>query len=125
MSPLLVDTHTLLWWRADERRLSSAALAAMEDGSVRLFYSAASVWEIAIKHAKGRLEVPDGLLDTMGQRGFSELPILSDHAILAGSLPAHHRDPFDRMLVAQAQCEGLTLVTRDPRIAAYEVSTLW
>lgn len=90
-----------------------------------LFFSAVSIWEIAIKRAQGKLDVPGDLLDTMGQRGFIELPVLSRHAIIAGALPPHHRDPFDRMIVAQAQSEGFTVVTRDARIAAYDVPVLW
>jgi PIN domain nuclease of toxin-antitoxin system len=125
LTSLLADTHTLLWWRGDELRLSRVALAAMEDVSSPLFFSAASIWEIEIKRAKDKLDVPDGLLDTMRQRGFAELPVLSRHAVVAGRLPAHHGDPFDRMLVAQAQCEGLTVVTADTRISAYDVPTLW
>jgi len=122
---LLADTHTLLWWRGSKSRLSTPALEAMEDGSTSLFFSAASVWEIAIKRAKGKLEVPDRLIETMRDRGFVELPVYAADALIAGALPAHHGDPFDRMLVAQAQSEGLTVVTRDPRIAAYGVPVLW
>lgn len=97
----------------------------MEDGAMGLFFSSVSIWEIAIKRAKGRLNVPDGLLETMQERGFAELSMQSRHAIVAGRLPPHHGDPFDRMLVAQALCEGLTVVTIDKRIAAYGVPTLW
>ncbi len=97
----------------------------MEEGSVPLFFSAASIWEIAIKSAKGKLDVPDRLLNTMQQRGFVELPVLARHAIVAGALPPHHGDPFDRMIVAQAKCEGLAVVTSDKQIAAYDVPTLW
>jgi PIN domain nuclease of toxin-antitoxin system len=125
LTSLLVDSHTLLWWRGEHRRLSARAHEAMENPDVPLFFSAASIWEIAIKRAKGKLDIPDDLLDTMEQRGFVELPVLSRHAIIAGALPPHHRDPFDRMIVAQAQSEGLTVVTRDERIAAYGVPVLW
>ena len=97
----------------------------MENPETSLFYSATSIWEIAIKRAQGKLKAPEDLLDTMEQRGFTELPVLSHHAIIAGALPPHHRDPFDRMIVAQAQSEGLTVVTRDERIAAYDVPVLW
>ena len=90
-----------------------------------LFFSAASIWEIAIKRAQGKLDAPSDLLDTMEQRGFAELPVLSCHAVIAGALPPHHRDPFDRMIVAQAQSEGLTVVSSDARIAAYDVPVLW
>ena len=90
-----------------------------------MFFSAVSIWEIAIKRAQGKLDVPRDLLDTMEQRGFIELAVLSRHALIAGALPAHHGDPFDRMIVAQAQSEGFTVVTRDARIAAYDVPVLW
>ncbi len=90
-----------------------------------LFFSAASIWEIAIKRASGKLDVPNDLLDTMEERGFIELPVRSSHALIAGALPPHHRDPFDRMLVAQAQSEGFTLISGDERIAAYDVPVLW
>lgn len=125
MTALLVDSHALLWWRGDHRRLGAQAHAAMEDPDVSLFFSAASIWEIAIKRAQGKLKAPGDLLDTMAERGFVELPVLSRHAILAGALPPLHGDPFDRMIVAQAQSEGFTVVTRDPRIAAYDVPVLW
>jgi PIN domain nuclease of toxin-antitoxin system len=97
----------------------------MANPDVDLFFSAASIWEMAIKQAKGKLGVPDNLLDTMAQRGFVELPVLSHDALRAGALPPHHGDPFDRMIVAQAQSGGLTVVTRDERIAAYGVPVLW
>jgi PIN domain nuclease of toxin-antitoxin system len=125
LNALLADTHALLWWRSDDQRLGVRAREAMADPDVGLFFSAASIWEIAIKRAKGKLRVPENLLDTMERRGFVELPVFSRDAILAGSLPPHHGDPFDRMIVAQAQSEGLTVVTRDARIAAYGVPVLW
>jgi PIN domain nuclease of toxin-antitoxin system len=125
LTSLLVDTHALLWWRGDDRRLSIRAREAIASPEVPLFFSAASIWEIAIKQALGKLDVPENLLDTMEQRGFVELPVYARHAIAAGALPAYHGDPFDRMIVAQAQREGLTVVTRDTRIAAYDVPVLW
>jgi PIN domain nuclease of toxin-antitoxin system len=125
LTSLLVDSHALLWWRGDHRRLSVRAHEAIEDPDISLFFSAASIWEIAIKRAQGKLKTPGDLLETMEQRGFVELPVLSRHAIRAGALPPLHGDPFDRMIVAQAQSEGLTVVTRDPRIAAYDVPVLW
>jgi PIN domain nuclease of toxin-antitoxin system len=125
LTPLLVDTHALLWWRGDHRRLSAQAHEAIENPDVPLFFSAASIWEIAIKRATGKLDVPEDLLDTMEERGFIELSVRSSHAVIAGALPPHHRDPFDRMLVAQAQSEGLTIVTNDERVAAYDVPVLW
>ena len=125
MTRLLIDSHALIWWRGEHRRLSARAHEAIENPDVSLFFSAASIWEIAIKRAKGKLSVPEGLLDTMEERGFIELPVLSRHAMIAGALPPHHGDPFDRMIVAQAQSEGLTIITCDERIAAYDVPVLW
>lgn len=89
------------------------------------YVSAASIWEIAIKRASGKLEVPDDLMDKVAAARFAELRITFKHALLAGTLPPHHTDPFDRMIVAQAQSEGLTVITRDERIAAYDVPLLW
>ena len=125
MSGLLLDTHALLWWRGDFERLGSAAREAIEDPSLPVRFSAASIWEIAIKQGRGRLEVPPDLLATMEGRGFAELPVRSGHGLRAGALPLHHADLFDRMIVAQAQSEGLTVVTSDKRIAAYDVPVLW
>jgi PIN domain nuclease of toxin-antitoxin system len=125
LTALLLDTHALLWWRGSHRRLSVRAHEAIENPDVPVFFSSASIWEIAIKRAKGRLDAPGDLMESMESRGFIELPVRSRHAIIAGALPAHHRDPFDRMIVAQAQSEGYTIVTHDPRIAAYDVPVLW
>ena len=97
----------------------------MQAGEVDLLFSAASIWEIAIKSAAGRLVVPDGYLEAIQQDGLRELAVTARHARLAGELPLLHRDPFDRMLVAQAQAEDLEVITRDPRIAGYDVPVLW
>ena len=125
MSPLLLDTHALLWSVGDTNRLSSTAREVLSAGVVSAYVSTASVWEIAIKRASGKLEAPDDLLEQVAVAKFGELGITFKHAMLAGALPPHHRDPFDRMLVAQAQSERLTLVTNDARIAAYDVPVLW
>jgi PIN domain nuclease of toxin-antitoxin system len=125
LNPLLLDTHALLWSVGDEDRLSKAAHEALSAGEVTAYVSAASLWEIAIKRAAGKLEVPEGLLDEIARAGFVELGITFEHALAAGELPPHHSDPFDRMIVAQAQREGLTVVTRDERISAYQVPVLW
>jgi PIN domain nuclease of toxin-antitoxin system len=125
LSPLLLDTHTLLWSVGDTERLSSAAREVLSAGVVPAYVSAASVWEIAIKRATGKLRVPDDLLEKVAAARFGELGVTFEHAIRAGALPPHHGDPFDRMLVAQAQSEGLTLVSGDARIAAYGVPLLW
>ncbi len=120
---LLLDTQVLLWWLADDPSLSAAARGAIAS-EPEVFVSAASAWEIAIKRALGKLDAPDDLAATVAASGFKQLPITFDHAATAGTLPRHHEDPFDRMLVAQARCESLTLVTADKRISRYPVSVL-
>ena len=125
---LLLDTHALLWALSDPERLAEAAREALRDGGNEVLGSAASAWEIAIKAERGRLELPapaERYVPYLVERyGFDVLPISLSHALRAGSLPPHHRDPFDRMLVAQARLESLTLVTRDQRFAAYGVELL-
>jgi PIN domain nuclease of toxin-antitoxin system len=121
---LLLDTHALLWWLTADRRLTKDAQDAIAAQTSYVAVSAASAWEIAIKARLGRLDPPTTLEDQLVREQFHPLPITLAHAIEAGALPLHHDDPFDRMLVAQAQLEGLTIVTRDPRIAAYGVPTL-
>jgi PIN domain nuclease of toxin-antitoxin system len=120
---LLLDTHALLWWLADDPRLARSAAASIADAEL-VAVSAASAWEIAIKQATGTLEGPDDLPAEMATNGFTELPVTVAHAAAAGALPPHHADPFDRMLIAQARLEGLTLVTRDARLAEYGVAHL-
>jgi PIN domain nuclease of toxin-antitoxin system len=120
---LLLDTHALLWWLADDPRLSSGARQAIQ-AAVVIFVSAATVWEIAIKQSSGKLDAPNDLDTLLEPLGLEALPVTVAHAYAAGFLPRHHNDPFDRMLVAQAAAEGLTIVTRDPLVAAYGVPTL-
>jgi PIN domain nuclease of toxin-antitoxin system len=122
---LLLDTHALLWSVGDPDQLSPSAHAVLSAGVVPAYVSAASVWEIAIKRASGKLEVPDDLLEKVAAAGFGELSVTFEHATRAGALPLHHGDPFDRMIVAQAQNEGLVVVTSHQRIAAYDVPVLW
>lgn len=121
---LLLDTHALLWWLADDGRLSPPARDAIADGANLVAVSAASAWEISIKKALGKLQAPDDLPAAIDDCGLQPLPITLHHAALAGALPRHHDDPFDRMLVAQAMHEGLTVVTADPAFAAYGVAVL-
>ena len=121
---LLLDSHVLLWWLADDPRLGAKARGAISEGENEVAVSAATVWEIEIKKAAGKLRTDADLWETVREGGFRELAITADHARDAATLPAHHRDPFDRMLVAQARREGLTLVTADPAIEAYPVVTL-
>ncbi|MDE3077543.1 MAG: type II toxin-antitoxin system VapC family toxin [Chloroflexota bacterium] len=120
---LLLDTHALLWWLADVE-LSAEARQAIADPANEIVVSAASAWEISIKQALNKLSAPDDLEEQLESGGFESLSMRVSHALAAGALPRHHDDPFDRMLVAQAQIEGLTLVTRDEGFAAYGVRML-
>ena len=119
---LLLDTHVLLWWAADDTRLGPRARAAVAGDEV--FVSAVTAWEIEIKRALGRLTAPEDLASLLVEQSFRELPLTLAHAAGAGRLARHHDDPFDRALVAQAQVEGLRLVTADASTAAYEVRRL-
>lgn len=120
---LLLDTHVLLWWLSAEH-LRPKAAAAVSSADSEVLVSAATVWELSIKASLGKLVMPDDLTDQLARHGFDILPIGLAHALAVRSLPPHHADPFDRMLVAQGQVEDLTLVTRDPSIRRYRVRTL-
>lgn len=120
---LLLDTAPLLWWLAGAP-LDPGAAERIANPAALVVVSAASVWEIAIKGHLGKLRFPGSAADEARSAGFEHLAITAAHAERAGELALHHRDPFDRMLVAQAELEGLTLVTRDRAFAAYEVTTL-
>lgn len=122
---LLLDTHAFLWAIDNDPRLSHKAREAIVNGHNMVFVSAATAWEIAIKKAIGKLKVPDGdYLEELKLHRFTPLDITTEHALAVENLPPHHRDPFDRMLVAQARVESLTLVTRDPQIMAYAVQVI-
>jgi PIN domain nuclease of toxin-antitoxin system len=120
---LLLDTHVVLWWLTDDPTLSDEIKARL-DHEPDVYISSATIWEVTVKQAIGKLKEPADLPERIRDSGFRELPITFDHAIVAGRLPLIHRDPFDRMLVAQARCRDLTLVTRDPHVQKYEVSIL-
>lgn len=126
---LLLDTQALLWSAGAPERLSPRARRAIETGSNEVFVSAASVWEIAIKRQLGRLEFPrdieDFLPERMAERSLLALPVLMPHVIQVASLPDVHRDPFDRLLIAQAIVEGLRLVTADRVLRKYAVQVVW
>lgn len=120
---LLLDTHVVLWWLTDDPTLADEIKDRL-DREPDVYVSAATIWEVAIKQAIGKLSEPPRLPERIRDSGFTPLPISSEHAIIAGRLPMIHRDPFDRMLVAQAQCEDLTLVTRDANCQKYDIAVL-
>jgi PIN domain nuclease of toxin-antitoxin system len=123
-SRLLLDTHVFPWWRGDGRSLSATARRAIAEADA-VFVSAASAWEAAIKIALGRLRIPGTVESGVLDSGFEKLAIGFSHAEAAARLPRHHADPTGRMLIAQAQIEGLTLVTHGRRIGRYDVELLW
>ena len=124
MARFLLDTHALLWSLTEPRRLSQRAREALEDPRSEVFVSSISGWEIAVKHALGKLKAPDNLEASIKKQGFTPLSLTFHHAEQAGALPPHHGDPFDRMLVAQAQIEELIVVTSDRHISRYDVRTM-
>ena len=119
---LLLDTHVAIWWLSGDRRLSKATRLAIE-GATEAFLSAVSLWEIFIKQDTGRLDLPIGFVDAL-RDDFVELSLTFDHALEGRALPLLHRDPFDRLLVAQAKVEGLTIVTSDRMLSEYGVPVL-
>lgn len=125
---LLVDTHAFLWFMTGDGRLSAAARQVMEDASAGWCLSAASVWEMAIKSSLGRLTLPAAATEYIAgkvQAGLVVLPVEWSHAAAVERLPHHHDDPFDRLIIAQAQAEGLSLVTRDVLFRDYGVRVIW
>ena len=121
---LLLDSHALLWALTAPEKLSADAAREIAAAANNVWFSPASVWELEIKRAQGKLDLPESWLEAVERTRFAELPIRSHHATTAGRLPWHHRDPFDRMLIAQALAEDLRLVTRDRLAAAYGVKLL-
>lgn len=119
---LLLDSHAFLWWLTEDPKLSAEARKAVADPLSVVHVSAATIWELSIKAALGKLDL-DGadLVEEIGENDFVELPMTARHSLAAATLPRHHEDPFDRMLIAQAQLEGLTIVTRDAEFRAYGV----
>ncbi len=118
---LLLDTHVLIWVFSQDSRLSQTATEAIRDGRNLVFVSAATAWEIAIKKALGKLRVPGNYQEGLRRYRFTPLDITTEHALAVEKLPPHHKDPFDRMLIAQVQIERLTLVTHDPNMKAYGI----
>lgn len=118
---LLLDTHVLLWWLDDNPGLSRRARTVIADGNNLVFVSAGVIWEIQINHALGKLKIPKNFRIVLDQQGFELLDITVEHAYAVGKLPLYHRDPFDRILVAQAKLENMILVSRDKRIKKYKI----
>ena len=126
---VLLDTHAFLWWVNDDRRLSDRAREVIGDGATDLFLSAASGWEIAIKTRLGKLQLPSNLdqfiVEQLAMNSIESLPILLRHGLHVANLPQHHRDPFDRILIAQSQLDDLPIVTADHVFAQYDVQVIW
>lgn len=121
---LLLDTNVVIWWLEDSDRLGSAARNAIDDGSNEVYVSAVSACEISIKSSLGKLRTPTDLEQQISKNFFMALPITVEHGVAVHELPLHHRDPFDRILIAQARCEGLTVVTSDDQFSGYDVPVL-
>lgn len=122
---LLLDSHALLWWRTDAPALGTAARVAISDAASDMLVSIAGLWEITMKEASGKLTLPTDLETMMREEGFSVLPIAHSHLRSLKGLPRLHRDPFDRMMIAQALAEGIPIATRDRIFAAYGVQIVW
>ena len=125
---VLIDTQVLFWWYSEPLKLSRSAVSVIEDGSNVLLVSAATAWELAIKVTLGKLDALSLVIDLEGflrEEGFTELPITVPQATRAGLLPLHHRDPFDRILVAQAQDLGIPIISSDHLLDRYDVKRLW
>lgn len=121
---LLLDTHALLWWLDDHPTLSTTAKTAIADTENLVLISAAVIWEIKIKQSLGKLKIPRNFRKVLDEQPFERLSITAEHAYAVGELSAYHRDPFDRILIAQAKVEGLTIVTRDDHFKKYKVSII-
>ena len=125
----MLDTHAFIWWLAGSSRLPLAARRAIADESNHVLVSAASAWELTTKHRLGKLPgadaIADRITDAIAEQGFEELPITVDDAARAGALPGPHRDPFDRMLIAQSQSHALTIISTDAEFDQYGVRRIW
>jgi PIN domain nuclease of toxin-antitoxin system len=122
---LLLDTHVLLWWRDNSPNLSSRAREAITDPTNEILISAATLWEIVIKRGLGKLRFPDDLEDVLREESFTLVPISFRHLRCLEALPLLHGDPFDRMLIAQSQAEGVPITTADRKFTPYGVATIW
>jgi len=126
---VLLDTHVLIWWAADDPRLSRRARSVLSDRANELWFSVASAWELVIKSHVGKLTLPEAVTEYIPSRlswyAIQSLPIEMRHVLGVAELPLHHRDPFDRLLAAQSRLENLPIVTADPRVVQYQVETIW
>jgi len=122
---LIVDTHAALWFLEGDRRLSAVARALIENDRLDRRLSTASVWEVAIKRKLGTLKAPADFHEQLAKQGVSSLSITDAHVLRIADLPPHHRDPFDRILVAQAQVEDMSILSADRKLKAYDVTVLW
>jgi PIN domain nuclease of toxin-antitoxin system len=122
---LLLDTHAALWWLSADERIGAEAARQLRDDTNHVLLSAAVVWEVAVKRSLGKLEAPGDFVETMRSGGAHALAVTVEHAAAVEQLPWHHRDPFDRMLVAQAHIERAAIVSRDPALAPYGVAIVW
>jgi PIN domain nuclease of toxin-antitoxin system len=126
---VLLDTHSFLWWITNDQRLSSHARSIISNGDNELLLSSASGWEIVAKARLGRIHLPGKpeafIAEQLSFNSIQSLPIYMSHALHVYNLPSHHRDPFDRMIIAQAQVEDLPILTMDPQIAKYEIKVIW
>ena len=126
---MLLDTHALLWWLADDARLPDSARAIIADPATTVYVSAATAWEVSTKHRLGRLPAHGGVATALAahvaEQGFTPLDVTLDHGLRAGSLPGPHQDPFDRMLIAQAQAERLAIISNEVPFDGYGVTQLW
>jgi len=125
----LLDTHTFLWWITDDPHLSERARQVISDPGNDIFLSAASGWEMAIKTQLGKLQLPDHfeqfIAEQLFRNNITSLPVMMSHALHVQSLPLHHRDPFDRLLIAQSQLEKMPIITTDSVFADYDVEIVW
>jgi len=122
---VIVDTHAALWFLQGDRHLSRVARETIEDELIERRLSAVSVWEVAVKSSVGKLTVPPNFHRLLYEQGLSTLPVTDRHALRVTGLPLHHRDPFDRLLVAQAQAEGMSILSSDVKLHAYDVDVIW
>lgn len=120
----LIDSHVIVWWLEDPQRLTPEARLAISEADHEVYFSAASVWELGLKIAKGKLRMPQDFPALLEAEGFVSLPVTASHALHSLNLPVLHQDPFDRMLIAQALEEGLILITRDEHILRYPLKLL-